>query len=78
MTITYGSNDIDCNGYKIVNVGDAVNNEDVLTKGVADSLYTSSGQGLSDLGVPTADVSWAGFKITNLGDASTATDALNR
>ena len=78
ITITHGSNDIDCNGYKIINVGNAVNNEDVLTKGVADSLYSAAGQSLSDMGAPTSNISWAGYKITSLGDATAATDALNR
>lgn len=36
ITLTYGSTDIDFNNYKIINVADATNNVDVLTKGRAD------------------------------------------
>ncbi len=78
ITLTHGSNLIDCNGYKIINAGAAVDGVDVLTKGVADSLYSAAGQSLSDLGAPTANISFAGYKITSLGNATAATDALNR
>lgn len=78
IALQHGSSSVDFNNYKIINVADATNAEDVLTKGRADELYTGAGISLSDIGAPTSDISWAGYKITSLGNATADTDALNR